>query len=47
MGYGIYFNEKLEFNQCANRVDKIRNYNNILVIDIQLSNEDSNHLKKS
>ena len=43
---GQIINEKLEFNQCANRLDKSRNYMNILVIDIQSLNEDSNHLKK-
>ena len=43
---GQIINQELTFDQCANRLDKSRNYMNILVIESQLSNIDSNYLKK-
>ena len=44
---GVMINEELTFNQCANRLDRSRNYMNVVVIEGQSNNEDSLNLKKS
>ena len=43
---GQIINEELTFSQCSNRLDKSRNYMNVLVIEGQTTNEDSNYLQK-
>ena len=40
-------NEDLPFNQCANRLDRSRNYMNVIVVEGQSSNDESVKLKKS
>ena len=43
---GQIINEDLTFNQCSNRLDKSRNYMNVLVIEGQSANGESNYLQK-
>ena len=42
---GLIINEELSFNQCANRLDKSRNYMNVIVVEGQNAVDDC--LKKS
>ena len=44
---GLMINEELSFNQCANRLDRSRNYMSVVVVEGQNSNDDSVNLKKS
>ena len=44
---GLMINEELTFTQCANRLDRSRNYMNIVVVEGQSSVDDSVNLKKS
>ena len=44
---GMIINEKLTFNQCANRLDRSRNYMNVIVVEGQGSIDDAINLKKS
>ena len=44
---GQILNEELVFNRCANNLDKSRNYMNVLVIEQQYVDDDSNKFKKS
>ena len=43
----LMINEDLPFNQCANRLDRSRNYMNVIVVEGQSSNDESVKLKKS
>ena len=44
---GQMINEELAFKQCANRLDRSRNYINVVVIEGQNANDDSLNFKKS
>ena len=44
---GVMINEELSFSHCANRLDRSRNFMNVVIIEGQNLNDDSINLKKS